>query len=58
MVTSAGMISIRKERNPEITIRSMVKERTLHKEHPAKVNVTSVEKEVTTGMSVDPKPKL
>lgn len=57
MVTSKVMISIKREGNPEITIRSMIKERNPHRKHPRKVNASNARRNVTTEMSVDPRPK-
>ena len=54
------MIFIRKARNLEINIRSMVKGKIQHKKHSIKniVNVISVTRKVILGPSVNPKLKL
>ena len=57
MVTSKAMISIRKERDPEITTKTVARERTPHTGHSTKVNVLSVVRKVISEMSVDLRPK-
>ena len=58
--TSAKMISIRRVRNPKISIRSMVKEKIQHKKHSTRsiANVISVARKVILGKSLDLKLKL
>ena len=54
------MISIRKARSPEITIKPIVKEKIHYKKHSIRriANVISVARNVILGMSVNPKLKL
>ena len=54
-VISKKMISIRKERNSETTIRSMVEKRNPQVKHPG--NALTVARKVISGMSVDPRQK-
>ena len=56
-VTSIEMVSIRKARNPEITIKAIVREKIQHKKHLIRkiVNVISVARKVISRMSVNPK---
>ena len=57
MATSKVMISIRKERNPKITTKTVANKRTPHIKHPTKVIVLSVARKAISETSVDLRPK-
>ena len=57
MAISKVMISIRKERNPRITIKTVANKRTPHIKHSTKVIVLSVERKAISEMCVNLRPK-